>query len=76
MVIFVMSTLANMGKGIPLLTSLGFAVANTAESAVGMWAFITINKDTPDFNKLRHLAALVVAAVFANDVTAFLGAAR
>jgi PAS domain S-box-containing protein len=74
-VVFVANTLANLWGGNPLLPSLGFALANTAESAAGMWAFCRISGSAPDFTRMRDLAGLMAAAFLMNGLTAFLGAA-
>jgi len=67
--------LANFTGGNTVSASLGFAAANVAEAAFGWWTFCRIAGRPKGFSSIKEVWALVAAAVFANGLTALLGAA-
>ena len=54
---------------------MGFAATNTAEAALGAWAFIKISDGALDFTRIKDLAGLVFVVIFVNALTALMGAA-
>jgi|GEM_PF-5014601 len=73
--IFAANFLANIIGGNTVFTSLGFAAANAAEPVLGWWTFTRIAGQSKDFSSIKEAWGLAAAAVFANSLTAFLGAA-
>jgi diguanylate cyclase (GGDEF)-like protein len=67
--------LANFTGGNTAAASLGFAAANVAEAALGWWTFCRIAGRPKGFSSIKEVWALVAAAIFANGLTALLGAA-
>jgi PAS domain S-box-containing protein len=73
-VIFLINTLSNLTSGNSLPISLGFALVNTLEPALGSWVFSRIQKHTITFERISDTLVLIVVAVGANGLTALLGA--
>ena len=67
--------LANVTGGNTAFASLGFATANVAEAALGWWTFCRIAGRPQGFITIKEVWGLVAAAIFANGLTALLGAA-
>lgn len=67
--------LANFAGGNAVSASLGFAAANVAEAALGRWTFCRIAGQHKGFSTIHEVWGLAGAAVFANGLTALLGAA-
>jgi diguanylate cyclase (GGDEF)-like protein/PAS domain S-box-containing protein len=67
--------LANFTGGNTVSASMGFAAANVAEAALGWWTFCRIAGRPKGFSSIKEVWALVAAAIFANGLTALLGAA-
>jgi PAS domain S-box-containing protein len=67
--------LANFTGGNTVFASLGFAAASVAEAALGWWTFCRIAGRPKGFSTIKEVWALVAAAIFANGLTALLGAA-
>ncbi len=67
--------LANITNGHTIYTALAFAAANTAEPVLGCWAFNRIAGRSEDFSTIKEIWGLGAAAICANALTAFLGAA-
>ena len=67
--------LANFTGGYTASASLGFAGANVAQAALGWWTFCRIAGRPKGFSSIKEVWGLVAAAVFANGLTALLGAA-
>jgi len=67
--------LANFTGGNTVFASLGFAAASVAEAALGWWTFCRIAGRPKGFSTIKEVWALVAAAIFANGLTAWLGAA-
>ena len=67
--------LANFTGGNTIFASLGFAAANVAEAVLGWWTFCRIAGRHKGFSSIKEVLGLVAAAVFANGLTALLGAA-
>jgi diguanylate cyclase (GGDEF)-like protein len=67
--------LANFTGGNTALVSLGFALANIAEAALGWWTFYRIAGAPDGFSNIKEVWGLAAAALLANGLTALLGAA-
>lgn len=73
--VFVANILANLSSGNPVVTSLGFAIANSSEGLVSAWVvgrFVEIPVRT--LSSFSTLLAFIVAAVVGNATTALIGA--
>jgi diguanylate cyclase (GGDEF)-like protein len=73
--IFVANLLANFTGSNTISASLGFALANTAEAALGWWTFYRIAGPPQGFSNIKEVWGLAAAALLANGLTALLGAA-
>lgn len=72
--IFVVNMLSNWASGNSLAVSLGFAFANTLESAIGAWLMTRFLGERVTFARLDEVVALLGVATLANAATALLGA--
>jgi signal transduction histidine kinase len=74
-VIFVTNALGNWSSGNALLVSLGFALVNTLEPALGAWVLIYFCGSKITFGRTLETFALFGIAILGNGITALLGAA-
>ena len=73
-VIFLTNLFSNLAFKTAFLPSLGFAVANTLEPAVGMWVIQNWFDGKLRFVRMRDVIGLVTVALLANGITAGVGA--
>ncbi len=73
-IIFVTNAFGNWSFGNPPLVSLGFALANTLEPALGAWVMVTFCKSKITFETTREIVVLFLVGVIVNAFTALLGA--
>jgi diguanylate cyclase (GGDEF)-like protein/PAS domain S-box-containing protein len=74
-VIFITNAVGNWSGGNLPLVSLGFALANTLEAALGAAVLTYFCKSKITFERSREVIALLLAATLVNGLTALLGAA-
>jgi len=74
-VLFVTNALANLSGGNSLTVSLGFALANILETYLAAWLFTYLYRSKITFHTTRQMFSLFAAGIFANGLTALLGAA-
>ena len=67
--------LTNLAGGNATTVSFCFALANTAEAALGWWTFYRIAGPPAGFSNIKEVWALAAAAFLSNGITALLGAA-
>lgn len=72
--IFVVNTGSNLLAGNTMPVSLGFALGNTLEPALGAWILTRAFGKSFDFTRLSHLFGLLGVATIANALTAMVGA--
>jgi PAS domain S-box-containing protein len=73
--IFLVNTLSNLSSGNSLAVSVGFALAHTAEPALGGWLMVRLLGERITFAHLAEVLGLFGIATLANGLTALLGAA-
>ena len=73
-IIFVTNAFGNWSFGNPPLVSLGYAIANTLEPALGAWVMLTFCKSKITFETTREIVVLFLVGVVVNAITALLGA--
>ncbi len=74
-VVFAANVAGNWSGGNSLPVSLGFALANTLETALGAWVLTWFCKEKITFERTTEILALLCVAVLVSGVTALLGAA-
>ena len=72
--IFVVNASSNMMAGNSLPVSLGFALGNTLEPALGAWLLTRFFGKNYSLTRLSHVIALIGVATVANALTALIGA--
>jgi PAS domain S-box-containing protein len=73
-VIFAVNALSNLTTGNSLAVSAGFALANTLEPALGSWLLVRYAGRRITFTRLKDLTGLLGVVIFANAITALIGA--
>jgi PAS domain S-box-containing protein len=73
-VMFAAGVGANLLSGRPFLASLGFMLANVAESAAGAWLITRLCGSRVTFGRVNEIVALILVATVINADTAFIGA--
>lgn len=73
-IIFITNAFGNWSGGNSLLVSLGYAIVNTIEPALGAWVMLALCKTKITFETTREILVLFFIGVVFNAVTALLGA--
>ncbi len=73
-VLFITNLAVQIPRGLPVLTNLGFALANTIEPLLAAGLMVHLNGRRVTFTRFKDVMGLLSAATLANGVSAALGA--